>query len=191
MPASDGKCQAPHKARRLKESSSLTHQSWKRKSFGLPSAWWMGPCCTFWLWKQIYPEERQESNCWKTANSEVTVFPIISGRDKDLLKDFARDDQWFPVQGQVPSRKFSFYMVSEEHLFISLFGGYAWRRCAEWANPAWSLSSLSSEKGIPQIHLRKLRTGAFASQESLDGHFRQSWVVEQIWAAVTGGGGAG
>lgn len=62
VPTCDGKSQAPHRAGGLREFCSLTHWSWNRKSSGLPSAWWMGPGSTFWLWKQIYPGERKGGN---------------------------------------------------------------------------------------------------------------------------------
>lgn len=65
MPTCHGKCQAPHKASALREFSSLTHWSWNRKSFGVPPPWWMGPCSTFWLWKQIHPEEWKGGDCWE------------------------------------------------------------------------------------------------------------------------------
>lgn len=83
----DGKGQAPCKASGLREFSSSTHWSWNRKSFEVPSPWWMGPCSTFCLWKQIYPEGSKGGDYWKRVNSEVTVLPIIFRRDKDLLKD--------------------------------------------------------------------------------------------------------
>lgn len=47
----------------------------------------MDPCSTFWLWKQIYPDEWKGGECWKRVNSEVTVLPINFRGDKDLLKD--------------------------------------------------------------------------------------------------------
>lgn len=114
------------KASGLREFSSLTHWSRKRKSFGVPSPWWMGPYSTSWLWKQIYPAEWNGGNCRKRVNSEAAVLPIIFGRDKDLLKDVFSGWSIVSCLALGTQQKIFIFYDERRTPFISLFWGYAW-----------------------------------------------------------------